>query len=78
MVDEELGEHEEVASTRELLAVVRGELEDRVDLQGLQSGGREEVLLADPLEHGPVAVGARVAVRDRRLDAARRASSSSP
>ena len=68
MVDEELGEHEEVLCARELLTVVRRELEDRVDLQRLQPGRREEVLLSDPLEHGPVAGGARVAVGDGWLD----------
>ena len=52
----------------ELLSVVRRQLEDRVDLQRLQSGRREEVLLPDPPEHGPIAVGAGVAVGDRRLD----------
>ncbi len=65
--DDEFGEHDDVRGARELLRVVRGQLEDRVDRQELHARQLVEPTLADPLDDAAVAARPRVAVRDRRL-----------
>ena len=63
MVHEQLGEHEHVRGARELRAVVRGELEDRVERERREAADRVETILPDVLDDVAVPVRARVAVR---------------
>ncbi len=68
VVHEQLREHQEVSGARQLLAVVSGELEDRVEGEGLETIDLVQPASADSLDHVFVRVGAIVAIGQRRLE----------